>query len=135
MDDEDGETHPMLGAEIAQWLFDDVEKPPYRYYNLCLLHSRHYARRLHRDPSPLCWADKLSIMFEPWWLYLPRAWASGELTEYRKIAAGTGFIPLVASHREWYRWIQDRLSTLGREKRGDVVPYVNPVRVEGPSSK
>jgi hypothetical protein len=34
-----------------------------------------------------------------------------------------------ASNREWFRWVKDRLSKLGRERRGDVVPYVNPERV------
>lgn len=147
MDDEEGERHPEVGAAIAGWLFDrplsckswnplkilhDAVLWDHRsngdYLQLCLFHSRHYARNACQDPSSLCWADKLSIIFEPWWLYLPRAWASGELAEYRKIAAGAGFIPLTASHREWYRWIKNRLSTLGKEKRGDVVPYVNPVR-------
>jgi hypothetical protein len=147
MDDEEGEKHPELGAMLAHRLFDRVEwypclgynsegnncvdtrfKRTTKYLDLCLYHSRHYARNAGVEPSPLCWADKLSIIFEPWWLYLPRAWASGELAEYRKIAAETGFIPLTASHRDWYRWIQDRLATLGREKRGDVVPYVNPKR-------
>jgi len=122
MDDEEGERHPELGAKIAGRLFGE------KYHNLCLFHSRHYARNAGCDPSPLCWADKLSILFEPWWLYLPRAWASGELAEYRHLAADAGFIPLSARHREWHRWIRDRLSTLGKEKRGDVVPYVNPER-------
>jgi len=122
MDDEEGEKHPEFAAKIAGKLFG------VQYHDLCLLHSRHYARNAGREPSSLCWADKMSIIFEPWWLYLPRAWLSGELFEYRKIAAGAGFIPLSSSHRDWYRWIQDRLSTLGKEKRGDVVPYVNPER-------
>lgn len=122
MDDEDGEKHPEWAAKKALKWFG------WPYHNLCLYHSRHYARNAGRKPSKLCWADKLSIIFEPWWLYLPRAWASGELQEYRIIAANTGFVPMTASHREWYRWIQDRLATLGREKRGDVVPYVNPLR-------
>lgn len=122
MDDEEGETHPEFAAKLA------VRFLGKEYHDLCLYHSRHYARRENKEPSLLCWADKLSILFEPWFIYIPRAWASGELTEYRKVAANAGFIALSASHREWYRWIQDRLSTLGKEKRGDVVPYVNPIR-------
>ena len=133
MDDEEGEKHPELGAKIAGWMFDyPLPAAPWirmtEYYDLCLLHSRHYARNAGKESSRLCWADKLSIIFEPWWLYLPRAWASGELSEYRNMAAKAGFISLSVSHREWYRWIQDRLSKLGKEKRGDAVPYVNPIR-------
>jgi len=125
MDDEAGERHPEFAAKIANWLFGK------EYHDFCLYHSRHYARNNGVQPSELCWADKLSITHEPWWFYLPRAWLSGELFEYRKIADGTGFMPISASHREWYDWIQDRLGTLGIEKRGDVVPYVNPKRVGG----
>ncbi len=126
MDDEEGERHPLRGALIAERLFG------WDYYRLCFLHSRHYARSYQQEPSLLCWADKLSILFEPWWLYLPRALASGELHGYRDLAANAGFIPLSATHREWHQWIRDRLSTLGREKRGDAVPYVNPVKAPPP---
>lgn len=147
MDDEEGEKHPELGADIAHKLLDErvvqygFECPGGRlisfrsrtlkentFHDLCLYHSRHYARNAGVEPSKLCWADKLSIMFEPWWLYLPRAWASGELSEYRAIAAGTGFISLSASNREWFAWLQKRLVKLGKEKRGDVVTYTNPLR-------
>ena len=122
MDGAEGELHPELGARIAGRLFGQ------EYHDLCLLHSRHYARRVGKEPSRLCWADKMSILCEPWWLYLPRAWASGELYEYRAIADEAGLLPVSASHREWYRWIQDRLGTLGKERRGDAVAYVNPAR-------
>jgi len=133
MDGEEGESHPEVGARIAGRLLDDWNGcvRSHKYHNLVLYHSRHYARNAAAEPSKLCWADKLSILYEPWWLYLPRAWASGELQEYRTIAAGTGFVPLSTSHREWYAWLQDRLLTLGKEKRGDVVPYMNPERENG----
>jgi hypothetical protein len=148
MDDEEGEKHPEIGALIAHCLLDDKKLKVWiegydkygktaltekyyietTYHDLCLLHSRHYARNLKREPSRLCWADKASILFDPWWLYLPRAWLSGELFEYRDIAANTGFVPLSKTHRQWFTWIKKRLSTLSKEKRGDVVPYANPKR-------
>ena len=46
---------------------------------LVLLHSRRYAKVHGLEPSKLCWADKLSIMYDPEWFYLLRARASGEL--------------------------------------------------------
>jgi len=46
-----------------------------------LLHSRFYAKRLGLPVSQLCAADKLSLN-EPWWLYLPRVIASGEVWEF-----------------------------------------------------
>jgi hypothetical protein len=119
MDDELGETHPELGARIAGRLFGD------KYKDLCLLHSRHYAKRLSREPSQLCYADKLCIIFDPWWLYLPRAWLSGELFEYRQIVDRVGLLPLSASHTEWYVWVKNRFVKIGMERCGDVVSYMN----------
>lgn len=122
MDGDEGECHPEFGAKIAGKLFGK------KYRDLVLYHSRHYARNAGVEPSKLCWADKLSIKYEPWWFYLPRAWASGELKEYRQVAATGGFIPLSASNKEWYFWVQDRLLKLGIEKKGNAVPYSNPDR-------
>lgn len=122
MDGEEGERHPELAADIAGNILG------HDYMLQCLLHSRHYARRYDMEPSRLCWADKLSILYDPEWFYLQRAKASGELTEYRQIAAGAGFIPLTATDHEWFNWVRDRLSTIGKEMRADVVPYCNPVR-------
>lgn len=136
MDGKEGESHPELGARIAHRILDKVrlrasESVNYfgdsrwhehetTYHDLCLLHSRHYAKNTSKEPSKLCWADKLSISFEPWWLYLPRAWASGELTEYRKICANTGFVPLSASHREWFVFVRARLVDQGKNRKGCV---------------
>lgn len=135
MDGQEGESHPELGARIAGGLFDwptwDEWRDDEQYSKLCLYHSRHYARKYGAEPSKLCWADKLSIRYEPWWLYLPRAWASGELYEYRLLAAGGKmaadicYVPLSASHRRWYRWVQERLAKLAEEQKGDAVPYMN----------
>lgn len=76
MDSELGETHVEFGANLATKLFGS------KYGNLCKFHSRYYAKKHGVNPSQLCMADKLSIALEPWWLYLPRTWASGELREY-----------------------------------------------------
>lgn len=122
MDGDLGERHPEWAANVAGRLFGPA------YQDLCLFHSRHYARRFGGEPSKLCWADKLSILYEPWWLYLPRAWLSGELFEYRQTADRAGVVALSAPHREWFACIQERLATLAREKRGDAVSYVNTVK-------
>jgi hypothetical protein len=123
MDSEDGENHPVLGAEIVRRLFG-----PGEHVTLVLLHSRHLARRLCLPPSELCWPDKFSVLFDPPWFYLLRARLSGELAEYRRRAAEAGFVPLSASDDEWMAWLRDRFERLARERRGDVVPYVNPAR-------
>jgi len=130
MDDEEGERHPEWAARFALlWLdWGDLETKGFTYFDLCLYHSRHLAKARGVEPSRLCWADKLSILYEPWWFYLPRAWASGELQEYREAAAKGWGISLSATHREWYRFVQEKLAILAREQKGDAVPYVNQVK-------
>ncbi len=118
MDDEEGEKHPELAFKIAKKIFKDEY-----YAYLCLYHSRHYARLYGAEPSMLCWADKLSIMFDPIWLYLPRAIMSGEINEYRKNCAKSNFVPISATNREWYVWIRIHFKKLGTQRRADVIPY------------
>ena len=82
MDGPEGERHPELGALIMLRLFGA------EWHDFCLYHSRFYAKRYGREPSRLCMADKLVPSLEPWWFYLPRAWASGEIREYMRLAGG-----------------------------------------------
>lgn len=109
IDGNEGERHPEGAARIALFLFGN------RAEYLCLFHSRNYARKRGMEPSKLCWADKYSIVYDPWWLYLPRAWLSGELYEYRQKAADSGAVPVGASNREWYLWLRSYYSRLGQE--------------------
>jgi hypothetical protein len=81
MDGPEGETHPEFGARIMRWLFGEP------WGDFVLLHSRYYAKRLGRDVSPLCMADKWVGILEPAWLYLPRAQATGELAEFLDVGA------------------------------------------------
>jgi hypothetical protein len=100
MDGPTGAKHPEAGAAIAAALFDGA------HGDLVLLHSRRYALDRKRNPSKLCWADKLSIVYEPDWFYLLRARASGELREYRKQAVA--WVPPERSDREWLIWVKRR---------------------------
>lgn len=102
MDGLTGARHPERGAMIAARLLGD------KYRDLVLLHSRRYARDRDLRPSKLCWADKLSIVYEPAWFYLLRARISGELDEYRNQAAA--WVPLEKSNREWLIWIKRRFA-------------------------
>lgn len=97
MDGSEGSTHPELGAKIAGRLLG----PEYR--DLCLYHSRDYAKRDGKEPSKLCWADKYSLLLENESFYLMRAKASGELQGYRQKAAEGGFVPLEVSDVGWLR--------------------------------
>jgi hypothetical protein len=100
MDGDSGTMHPLRAAEIVN------KKWGHDYYKLCLFHSRHLSQMLGVTPSRLCWADKLSICYEPAWFYLLRAHLSGELKEYRKESAESGFCPAEASNREWFKQIK-----------------------------
>lgn len=117
MDDERGERHPITGANIALNLFD------IKHFALVLLHSRHHAKTIGLDPSDLCWADKLSILYDPKWFYLLRARLSGEIKEYRLKAAQ--WIPLTEPDGVWFDWIKEKFIKLAEEKKGDAVPYSN----------
>lgn len=79
MDGKEGETHVEWAAQFMRRYFGPD------WGKVCLYHSRFYCERDAAAPSRLCYADKLAIVYEPWWLYLPRAWLSGEIHEYRKI--------------------------------------------------
>lgn len=98
MDGPEGETHPLLGARLLGWLVyteavfhmdpDLATNLAQRWYDFSAYHSRFLARRDGKPYSRLCVADKLACALEPWWLYLPRVWASGELWEYMALAGG-----------------------------------------------
>jgi len=120
MDGDEGERHPEFGARLAGWLFGP------EYHDLVLYHSRHYAKRAGRAPSRLCWADKLSHLYYPEWLYLFLARLSGEIHEYRQNAAKAGLMPLTASDSEWFRWLQAKFVRLAETMDPTVVQYMNP---------
>ena len=111
MDNQEGETHPELGAKIVGWLFGP------HYHDLVLYHSRHYARRYGAECSPLCWADKLSILYDPRWFYLLRARLSGELAEYRERAHRANVVDISASDEAWFAVLRDRFERVAREQR------------------
>ena len=82
MDGEEGDKHPEFAAKIMGFFFGK------KWYDFCLYHSRFYSKRDNAQYSKLCVADKLSIIFEPWWFYLPRVILSGEIYEYMALAGG-----------------------------------------------
>lgn len=77
MDGEEGEWHPLWAANLVYKWFGTA------WFWFVLLHSRFLAKNYGREPSNLCWADKLSMSVTPWWLYLPMVKMTGEIREYR----------------------------------------------------
>ena len=115
MDGEEGEYHPLWGAQVMTSLFDmsyqlgfktsgnfvvggtylSRRKAPKEendlsdfgpWGNFVLYHSRFLAKREETPYSALCVADKLSPTLEPRWLYLLKVKLSGEIKEYMSIA-------------------------------------------------
>lgn len=113
-----GRDHPRMGAWLA-WIYLD-HKAGGRYAKLCLYHSRTFAAADREQPSKLCWADKLCVKFDPWWLYLPRVMMTGEIHEYRREAHNANLIKLDKSNREWFKWVQERMIRKAHEQ--DVRP-------------
>jgi len=111
MEGDEGQHHPYLGAKLALHYLDDKNDliSNHVYADLCLFHSRTLAARFEHPPSKLCWADKLCVKYDPWWLYLPRVWLSGEFHEYREVAAKAELFPMETPDREWYEWARERM--------------------------
>jgi hypothetical protein len=136
MDGIEGEKHTEWAAAFADKYLDGGEgniesqevwpilnsvMPKDTYRHLCLFHSRHYSRKWSTFPSRLCWADKLSIKYDPWWFYLTRAWLSGELFEYRALhdLMGENF----KTHREWYEWAKERAVKMGYQQNSNGISF------------
>lgn len=108
MDGKDGQEHPYAAACILRRLgWED------KYIKLCMFHSRTFANNHMAKPSKLCWADKLSMCYDPVGFYLFRARLSGELKEYRSMSAASGLCSIQQSDKEWFRCIRDFLSEQG----------------------
>lgn len=107
MDGDEGSMHPEFGAEIARYLFGP------EYEDLCLCHSRHYAKAHGMMPSKLCYADKLSIAYDPMSFYLLRARLTGELRLYREESDKSGLLRKDKPDAEWFMWIRAHLVAMG----------------------
>lgn len=147
MDGPTGDLHPYLGAKIMHWLFDDYDNlamydldvKSSKWQNFCLYHSRFLAKREWAQPSRLCMADKLSLGLEPWWLYLPRAWASGELKEYMRSAQPDGKHGHMnlkqVTAKEWYQSVQAYLRQYVEEHKDGKTDTVTKVGSMSQSSE
>ena len=128
MDGEEGEKHPEWAANFSMKHIDKLYRyfpnleryGIYIYRNLCLYHSRHYARMYNHEPSKLCWADKLCYKYDPVWFYTLRAKLSGEIKEYRALPQSQNF---KGSDSEWYREQRKLYIKLALSQKADTIPY------------
>lgn len=118
MDGHEGEAHPYWAANVAGRLFGP------RYYDLCLYHSRYLSKKLGREPSKLCWADKASMIYDPSWFYIPRARLSGEMADYRCNAHCRGFVDINLPDVFWHKKLVHHLQTMSAQKALEFTPHV-----------
>ena len=119
MEGNEGKLHPLRAAHFANKWLDPFHQGwgfPGTYMHLCLFHSRTFAADQHAEPSKLCWADKLCVKFDPWWIYLPRVTLTGEIKEYRREAHDSGLFSLDRPAREWYDWARERMIRKAHEQ-------------------
>lgn len=104
LDGPQGKRHPYRGARyvrnIVRFLTGSLVKSD-AAYDLCIYHSSSVAYLDGRTPSPLYLPDKVSILCEPGWFYMFRAWLSGELSEY--VDNSPAFVGTRGSW-PWYHW-------------------------------
>jgi hypothetical protein len=114
MDGTEGEQHPTFGAKIMLSLFGR------EWHDFTLLHSRYFAKRLGKQPSRLCIADKLAIVLTPAWLYLPMVRLTGEVKEYmahskhrivgnERVSEEEKQQLLSGAEKDWYAGVQQYL--------------------------
>jgi hypothetical protein len=99
MDGPEGERHPEFGARVMGRLFG------LKWAQLCLYHSRYYAKANNAHHSQLCFADKLAFAMTPRWIYLPMTTATGEIREYMRNAQkadSAHWIPTGDDKRAWH---------------------------------
>lgn len=75
----------------------------WHFFTLC--HSRYMAEIVGREPSDLCYADKLAIALYPPRLFLWLTRMTGEIAEYKRGKPG-GMITITGSDREWVDKVQ-----------------------------
>lgn len=111
----EGEQHPYWGAFVMGALFGQ------KWFKFTLYHSRFLAKKEGAHFSRLCVADKLAIVLEPAWLYLPRVSFTGEIIEYMKDAErnSNGKIPLQKSRKAWYLAVQDYVAKWVEEHKDE----------------
>jgi hypothetical protein len=137
MDGVEGERHPEWGAAVmrrfdgyfrrkglvarlcdAVWGDRSWEYGPRSWEFFVLYHSRFLSKRDGKQFSQLCVADKLVIVMEPWWLYLPRVIATGEIREYMALArVNNDGLQHGGSRRAWYRGVQKYVAAWVKEHR------------------
>jgi len=118
MDGPEGKQHPRRGARwmyhIFLWFRPGEYDEAREWHDLILFHSRSLCKASFAQPSKLCDADKLSMLYDPEWFYLLRAQLSGEIREYR--ANAEDFIRSSEPNYVWFRWLRQKMQQYVKTK-------------------
>jgi len=104
LDGDEGQRHPLRGANLMGRLFDRGETDTCRegrWWRFTGAHSRTYAAMLAMPHSPLMAVDKLATATYPRWRYALLCWTSGVYVEYRGRWAAAGTYPVRADDGAW----------------------------------
>ena len=105
-DGPEGEKHVLRGAWLVHRLCDrrrGGSHHPMYWHDVCINHSRYWAKQHNHRPSRLCYADKYAMLITPRWLYLPMVYLTGEWREYAAAHAHeTGIDAGKIDIRTWY---------------------------------
>ena len=108
MDGKCGRNHPKRGARLlyafVKWWTKD-ELLAYSWWLMVVGHSKTYSAICRAPLSPLYYADKVAALMEPAWLYMLRAWMTGEDKEF--IANSP-----VQDERlgTWFKWYREKVA-------------------------
>lgn len=101
IDGDDGKLHPWNGAIL-------MDKFGPEWGDLCIKHSGSYCSLIGEAPGKLYYADKLAFCMEPWWLYAPRVYATGEIREFRANSAKYDASTISMSNHQWFDWLKNK---------------------------
>lgn len=105
MDGKEGKLHPIRSARIMLRIlkfFRAGRVNRFVWTREVANHSRSLCCAAGVSPSVLCWADKLSMVYDPEWFYLLRATLSKEILEYRDNA-----VPRIGRREKHSVWFRD----------------------------
>lgn len=94
--------HPEFGANICRLMGK-------KYYELCICHSRDYAKKLGLPLSKLCFADKAAILQYNGWFYKNLIWIGGEAVIYHLRGEAKWGIPVnvYLIRKDYAKWLKD----------------------------
>lgn len=130
IDGQEGKLHPERSAKIvrrvARW-FTWADAEPNWCSTLVLFHSRDYVKRyvapiqnseaVRETVMKLCWPDKYSVNYEPFWFFRLRARLSGEMAEFKANAIRTGYLRPDGTDREWFAFYLNKVNNLPEIKK------------------